>query len=305
MAEFQWAKRGVTALLALVCTAASKSSDAHLPLSFNARGLPVAEFELNGAGPYAMIVDTAAAMSAIDQTTAQTLNAPHVGPIELIGLVSAEATNRVQLDSIMGGPFSVSTSVAVLLDEDAIEDPEIVGLAGWDILRSHSENKRYIDLDFARGHIRTFDRKLGGDIPRGVQWTRLHQMPQDYKLVAVPVKLQGVKGIAILDTGINFAVVNSSYVDALKSRGRGDYFEVKDVNAEEARAQLLYAKRLTSGALKVENVRALVLDPPAFEKLGLADQPAMLLGANVLQKLRVVVDTDRERVLFDMPTIER
>jgi hypothetical protein len=61
-------------------------------------------------------------------------------------------------------------------------------------------------------------------------------------------------------------------------------------------------RSLTIGGLSLTNVPLAFADAPAFEALGLKDQPVLSLGMDHLRMFdRVAIDFSNRRVLFDVP----
>jgi predicted aspartyl protease len=98
-------------------------------------------------------------------------------------------------------------------------------------------------------------------------------------LLAVPVTLNGARGVGIIDTGAGRSVFNRRFVEAAGAAG-------------EPRGALALA-----GRTRTVDVRA--SDAAVFEALGLEHTPAMVLGLDVLGDLKLVLDYPRRRVWFD------
>ncbi|HWW12827.1 MAG TPA: hypothetical protein VN018_09930, partial [Brevundimonas sp.] len=76
---------------------------------------------------------------------------------------------------------------------------------------------------------------------------------------------------------------------------------VQSATGKSADARTMVAQALHVGPISLERVPLLVGDFHAFEVWGLKDQPAMLLGVDVLGVLRrLVIDYGRQDVVFEV-----
>jgi hypothetical protein len=70
----------------------------------------------------------------------------------------------------------------------------------------------------------------------------------------------------------------------------------------DAGRSLRIGRRAGTGELRLEGLTMIYSDAPAFEALGLADKPAMVLGVEDLRLFdRVAIDFAARTVLFDLP----
>lgn len=100
--------------------------------------------------------------------------------------------------------------------------------------------------------------------------------------LAVPVSLNGARGLAMLDTGAPHSTFNRRFAEAAGIDDGATHLGAFEL----------------AGAT-TERIEGRVADLPAFAALGLADQPAMILGLDRLAGLRLVIDYPRRRIWFD------
>ena len=75
-----------------------------------------------------------------------------------------------------------------------------------------------------------------------------------------------------------------------------------DVNGYTVDGTMYLGKELSFGRARLRNLAILVEDSPAFEALGLSDEPALVLGMAELRLFRrVAIDFKAQRILFDLP----
>ena len=61
------------------------------------------------------------------------------------------------------------------------------------------------------------------------------------------------------------------------------------------------AKVVMIGDYRIAKVDILVTDPPLFDYLGIGEEPAMVLGLDLLSTFRMQIDRRRGRLLLSLP----
>jgi hypothetical protein len=61
------------------------------------------------------------------------------------------------------------------------------------------------------------------------------------------------------------------------------------------------ARLFALGDYRVARVDVLVSDPPLFEYLGMHEEPAMVLGLDLLSSFRMQIDRRRQRIILSLP----
>lgn len=155
---------------------------------------------------------------------------------------------------------------------------------------------RVVDFDFGNGRVHLYDGK-----PRRVRRAREASVPyQDVNsLIFVPIKINGVRGRALIDTGADISFLNPAFAE--RSRA----------NLDEERTALLRGSDLTRNSASIYRFRRLVfakneitrislpvLDTDLFAELGFGEEPMMILGMDLLQHFRLQVDRERQRIHF-------
>ncbi len=115
----------------------------------------------------------------------------------------------------------------------------------------------------------------------------------------MPVKVSGVRATAILDTGINFTVINTALAQKLEKRGRTLKTAIfSDVNGEETTMRHVNMGKVKTSNLTWSDSRALIFDAPALEHIDLAESPSILIGLNLLNDMAIIVDRKSEKMAF-------
>lgn len=251
---------------------------------------------INGMGPFNFIVDTAANRTAISSRLAAQLALPVTGSGEV---------------HAMGGPFTapmahVQTMRAGVIESRGVELPVIAddalgtadGLLGVEDMAGRQltmdfENER-IMIEHARNPVSRRD------------WSTIEARRRFGNLIVADARIEGVPVRVVIDTGAQSSVANSALRDELVRLGRArtDPATIRTltVGGPIVLDQLMFIPRMRMGAVDVSNVRAGVGDPYVFTLWGLNDEPALLLGMDVLGRARaMVIDYERSRVHFLNP----
>ena len=105
---------------------------------------------------------------------------------------------------------------------------------------------------------------------------------------------------AVIDTGSEFTIGNSHLRDRLLRRGqRFEPVKAIGVTGKEVVLQLARIPHLEIGRLRVSNLVVAFADLPPFEVFGLSDEPALLLGTDLLKAFRrVSLDFHARKIRF-------
>ncbi len=259
-------------------------------------GRVVAPITVNGQGPFRFIVDTGANRSVLSQDLADRLGLTPSGTGQvhsvhgvitapLVDVVSLQyrglALNAAQLPTLGG---------AVLAGEQ--------GLLGVDGMRG-----RRLRLDFERNCIEIVPSR---DARRLHGWTMIRGELRFGHLVVVRGYVGGVRVNMFLDSGSDSSLANLALSEALNARLRRNRGRVESVISSTAGGSVVLdnAIRIRSmrmGDLEVVNVTAYVGDFHIFQLWGLASEPSLLLGMDVLSQARgLAIDYQRGTVYFQL-----
>lgn len=120
-------------------------------------------------------------------------------------------------------------------------------------------------------------------------------------------RVRGVNIHVILDTGADMSLVNSALRDALASRvgvsqSAEDAVRTFTAGSPVVLDTVVAIPRMTLGDLEVDAVHAYLGDLHVFELWGLAREPTLLLGMDVLSRLSAfAIDYGRGVVYFRLP----
>ncbi len=271
-----------------------------LPISRTSDGLMSADVMVNDQGPFRMIVDTAAATSSLRRSVLPVIGLMHNDrEWRVHGLIGVEKAPVVEVDMMRAGTFSTSGALIILDDKQAISDPTVRGILGADLLASNAREHRYLVMDFHDDNLRSGRSLNRIGLPSSVNWTKMTQTGRDQEFLTFDMKIGETKVIAIIDTGLTFAVANRALAAAMEKSGRSVQTRpYVDANGEEASLNLMNLPGINGAGMRWGPSTVLVHDSPAIELLEVDDVPVLLLGLHHLKETTVVIDRRSRSLAF-------
>ncbi|WP_029418093.1 retroviral-like aspartic protease family protein [Brevundimonas bacteroides] len=240
------------------------------------------------------VLDTGAERTAIAADLAASLGLPAGPGLVVHGVTAAEIVASVVLGRLSFGGRRFRHLVAPALPRRSLAAD---GLVGLDVLSSFT-----LEVDLIRREVRI--RPAGDRIVTGVPPTRL---PRETgartgrfgQLILLNSRVEGRPVDAFVDSGAQYSIGNLALLSSLDGTTTRDGIDVYGVTGQRLAARLGQVRDLTVGGRSLGETPLLFADLHAFEALGLADRPALLLGADVLYRFdRVMLDYGRGRVAF-------
>lgn len=260
------------------------------------------EVMLGEAGPFHFVVDTGADTSVLAADIATDLAYPVVRKVMIHGITGAELA-----DTVLTPPFQMGSltfrprDVPVLPRERLGAD----GLLGMDVLRN---NRLILDFRRRRMEVRAASgRSLARIDPRFIA------VPADERfgrLTVINTRANNVPAHSFIDSGASISIVNPALAKAMRATNRWNEVapsvELTGVTDHVMEGEERILKLLRVGTLSFNNVPVVVADLHLFDRWGLHDKPAILIGVDMLRLFaRVELDYGRRRMLFraGMPTV--
>jgi predicted aspartyl protease len=251
------------------------------------------EVSVNGHGPYHFVVDSGADTSAVGLRVARDLQLPLTTPVILNGMTDRNIVDRVKLATLTLGPSTIGDlEVPALREEDLGGD----GMIGIDALI-----RQRLLMDFETRLIKVEDaRKPAEHFTDEIVITARLQHGQ---LILTQVRAGGQTLEAVIDTGSEITVGNLALRDKILSSSRTKDWTISatGVTGKTVDLQLGWIRELRVGSITLRDVPVAFADVPPFKVFGLADQPALLLGTDILQTFRrVSLDFAARKVRFQL-----
>lgn len=291
----------LTAIVAVSSAAGAQQSPAPAPLEEialkgDASNRMTVQVEVEGIGPYPFLIDTGAERSTVSVELASSLSLRPAGQATIQGMISSLTVPTYRIDRLDMGRHRADNLRVPALRQTLIGAP---GLIGADAL----QNER-ITIDFRRGTMTIGDAPLGGSA--ATEEMLLFARKTAGRLVIVNAVLDNRPVAVILDTGSQVSIGNDALRDHLFKR-RPDraskMIELIDVIGGRVPAIYTTTRMLEfSSAFRLRAMPIALAELPIFAELGLADQPAMVLGMDVLSMFdRVAIDFDKRTARFLVP----
>lgn len=251
------------------------------------------DVRVNGRGPFHFIVDSGADSSAVGLRIARDLQLPLGTPVVLNGMTARNIVDRVKVDRLTVGTNNVDN-----LELPALRELDLGGdgMIGIDALV-----QQRLMLDFEKHLIKVEDARIPERHEPGEIVILARR--QRGQLILTHVKAVGYELDAIIDTGTEITIGNLALRDKL-IRGNRDKFltvDVIGVTGVSAKLQVARIAELQLGPVVLRDVPMAFADVPPFKMFGLTDQPALLLGTDILETFRrISLDFRARRVRFQL-----
>jgi predicted aspartyl protease len=249
---------------------------------------------VNGQGPFPFVIDTGADRTVISAELAATLDLKPGEPVVVNGTAGVDLTPTAIIPRLAVG-------VREILDVDApmltAANLGAVGMLGIDSLR---DQRMVMDFHAKRMTVEASKREhFASDVIVVHAHRRLGQ------LVLVDSSIGRVPIFVILDSGAQNTIGNFALRDFVRGQRRGDSklpVDVVSVSGRTTPAQFASLSNVKIGGVTLHNLPIAFADLHTFKEFDLNDQPAMLLGMDVLRHFdRVSVDFGRKEVSFRVP----
>lgn len=247
---------------------------------------------INGKGPYRLVLDTGATRSAIVQRVADDAKLPiKPNPVRLRGVTGSRTVPAAQAETLAFGDLLIE-DVTLPIVPDAFGGAD--GVLGGEGLK----DKRIL-IEFRKDRI-SIARSRSTPPPLGFS-----VVPFKYasnRGMRAMVMVGPIRATALIDTGAQATVGNLALRQALaRRRDTRDVFDsgVIGVTEDIQHATRVRVPSISAGKLLVRNAEIMFSDLQIFEHWQLTDQPALLIGMDVLGVVdALVIDYRRSELQF-------
>lgn len=279
----------------IIASLCSGIAGAKVALQRDSTGHLLVPVLVNGEGPFPFMLDTGADESAVFGWFAAKQRLPQGHPAEISGATANAPEITTLLDRL-----SLDGRVIRHVDADTIPDradgAKIAGIAGADLLMGRlalvdisCERMSLSPLDANPAHIMGSKAIVvqAGSIEGGKQLT-------------LPVQLNGVAGVATLDTGARSTMINNTFAKIAGIDPNSETFQ--DGPPARGAVQTAVPSRmgpigtLSFAGIVRHNVTARVVDLPVFDDAGYTNGHAMNIGVDLLGGVRLLIDYQARRV---------
>lgn len=240
------------------------------------------------------LVDTGAERTGVSLELARTLRLPAGEPWQVTGFAGTTTVPTVHLSVDGPGRGRRTDVVALTFSQEAIGAD---GFLGLDTLR---DQVVVFDFDRRRLFVEPARHRRNGFEATPAAMARMKV--RNSRMVFSAARTNGVAVQALLDTGSNISVGNSSLQEELQRRhkyGTAYPVQILAVTGELISGEFVVVKDVWIGTVHMRNLPIAFAGTEPFDKLGLTREPALLLGMDVLGQFgQVKIDFSRNEVFF-------
>lgn len=270
-----------------------------LPLERGDSGSPVVTGRINGRGPFAFVLDTGAGGTSFPPSVAADLALPAVGSEGQAGGLGGTTSVRLHaVASLEIGPFSLEQVTLPSVQGPQFDSHPVVGLAGIDLF---TDQLIWWDLDAMQVVTQPSgsfpaNSSLGGDQTGGC-WEKVAVSWMRPWRILLPISVNGVAGMAMLDTGAQQTIINPAFAQALVfSAPQQPAGEIMGIDGTAIAMMRAHVEAARIGPWHWDNAMLHIADLAVFDRMGPREAPLMILGMDWLAGRRFAIDYGRQEV---------
>jgi len=249
---------------------------------------------IGAAGPFRFLVDSGADRSVIGRALSDRLALPAAGVVRLQSMAGSADVATVRLQGLRVGRTDIQPINAPALAERYLGAQGLLGIDALADQRLRLDyDARTVTIEDSRRH----EALTGDEIV--VTARRLRG-----QLILTQVAIDGRALYAVIDTGSEMTMGNHALEQRLFGRRgavRARPIVLTSVTGQTLTAMLAVLPELKIGNITLRDVPVAFADAPPFALFGLATQPALLLGSDLLETFRRVgLDFRARRVRFTL-----
>lgn len=257
----------------------------------------LAPVEINRQGPFSFLIDTGANVSCVSAGLAERLRLAPAPPAQVHTAVGVVERASVILERLQIGSRKRSGVQAAVL---STLGPGIDGLLGVDWLTGER-----LVLDFKNKSLAITRSEADRT---GLNRVVVPARRRHGQLTIVDAELSGRPISAMIDSGAQATLCNAPLrrlVESIERRrppaAPHEIVRLESLAGEPFAGELLYLPFLRLGGLTLGNVPIVSADTYIFELWGLKNEPALVLGMDLLTEFdSVALDYGRSQVRFDL-----
>lgn len=241
-------------------------------------------------GPFPFIVDTGAERSIVSRELAGYLKLLPGSDVKLFDFTGPAEVTTVKIPSLTAGKLGTPAMEAPQL---LLADIGAPGVLGIDALQGR---KVVLDFNARRMLLRPARRHASGDFVVRAQ-SRTGQ------LIVTKAWFNNQPIAVIIDTGSWLSVGNSAMLRLAKRTPRSyGPVAITSVTGRTFTANVVAISDVKIGSIRFDNFGLVFADVPPFDRFGLRDQPALILGMSSLRLFgRVELDFVNREIGFSLP----
>ncbi len=254
------------------------------------------EVMINGQGPFRFVVDTGAGRSVLTPAIVEQLALPRGPDMIVHGIAGSVVSPTARVEMLRVGDARLAGGVLPVLPHDRVGAD---GLLGVDIL-----DGRNVLMDFKKNQLQIRRSRSYSEITRRSGEVAIDAGHRFGRLTLAGTRIGGTRATAFIDSGGGVSIGNMALARAITARRRRTNDIVRPArlltaDGEVQLGEFRIVPSIVMGELQLTNVPMAFADVHIFDVWSLKDQPAALLGVDVLRLFaRVELDYGDDRVLF-------
>jgi predicted aspartyl protease len=249
---------------------------------------------INGRGPFDFLVDTGSDRTVISRELAASLALPAGPSVTVHEITGVDDENTVVIDHLTIGDRVIDHIEAPVL---TAKDLGAAGMLGVDALHN-----LHVVMDFKAMRMSSAPSRPE---PFDGHTIVVHGRSRFGQLVLVDSKVHGVRVFVVLDSGSQVSIGNPALLKLLTGRRTSSTplitTEITSVTGRKATVELDDIAEANVGGVTIRNMPLAFAQLPIFAHFGLSNEPALLLGMDVLSRCqRVSVDLRRREATFTL-----
>lgn len=252
---------------------------------------------VNGVGPFAFVVDTGASSTVIAPRIARRLSL-EIDPSQpklLRGITGSELVPTVSVGLITAGGITLANSRLPVVEPRVFADAD--GIFGADAF-----GRGCLIVSFERAKVAILEKPC----PRvDDTWEKVRARLQFGGLVVADARIGSTRAVAIIDTGAERSLGNPALLAALRERKKislaPNVTQVYSATSQVIFGDLLLTPSLRMGGVSIGKFEVVYGDFEVFRIWDVADEPAIVLGIDVLGQMDAMMIDYVRRELLVLP----
>lgn len=254
------------------------------------------EVAINGQGPFRFVVDTGAGRSVLTPAIVEQLALPPGPDMIIHGIAGSVVSPTAHVEMLRAGDAKLAGGVLPVLPRERVGAD---GLLGVDIL-----DGRNVLMDFKKNQLQIRRSRNFSELNRRSGEVAIDAGHRFGRLTLAGTRIGGTRATAFIDSGGGVSIGNMALARAIAARRRRTNDIVRPArlltaDGEVQLGEFRIVPSIVMGDLQLTNVPMAFADVHIFDVWSLKEQPAALLGVDVLRLFaRVELDYGDDRVLF-------
>lgn len=240
-------------------------------------GRPTAKVMINGRGPFHFMIDTGSTTTVIAARHVEAVGAEALGSVSVIGATGAAIMPLVELARLEAGVVTKTDLQIAVLPDKALKRED--GILGGDVFAGR---RLMFDIQGKSVRVEQSRRQARSEAPGNMRIRAGLLAEIDGQVGAVSTRL-------MLDTGAKSCVANMALSNALLMRHpmltRLNNAAIYGVTGQRVNGQFIGLPKVDMKAFTVRDASCIAADAPIFDLWDLNNEPAMIVGVDLLSRL--------------------